>query len=134
MLTAFVLALFALAVSLAFADSYKRTGFVPPPRALGQLPRGTWASRLRSAFGGTFYTYLAANGITNLTTTFTHSLNIPGASLVARIIMKGNVGATQTAALQIVGLSTNTVTVAPMLACTLMTFDLEVQQIHSINL
>ena len=95
--------------------------------------------RLRSAcavlageVGGAYYTWMQGLGVTNLTTTFTHSLGQNGTNYVARILMKGNVGATQTAALQVVGVSTNTITIAPMLASTLITFDLEVEQIHSI--
>jgi hypothetical protein len=91
-----------------------------------------WLGTRLASEAGTYYTWMQGLGITNLTTTFTHSLGFNGTNLVARILMKGNVGATQTAGLQVVGVSTNTITVAPMLASTLITFDLEVQLIHSL--
>jgi len=121
MLAFLAVSVFFLAVFAALLDCYRRTGFVPPA-----------LSMLSNAFGGAFYTWMQGLGVTNLTTTFTHSLGLNGTNYVARILMKGNVGATQTAGLQVVGVSTNTITVVPMLASTLITFDLEVQQVHSL--
>lgn len=91
-----------------------------------------WLGTRLISQAGTYYTWMQGLGVTNITTTFTHSLGFNGTNLVARILMKGNVGATQTAGLQVVGVSTNTITIAPMLASTLITFDLEVQLVHSL--
>lgn len=65
-------------------------------------------------------------------TTFTHSLSITPASLVARALMH-QVAVTATAPLIIGTIGTNIITVAAGVG-TLITFDLEVEQIHSIML
>lgn len=79
-----------------------------------------------------FYTFLSGLGVTNLLTTFTHSLSITPASLVARPIIHQAV-VTNTAPLLVGSIGTNLITVASGVG-TLVTFDLEVQQIHSICL
>jgi hypothetical protein len=79
---------------------------------------------------GAYYTLMAGLGITNLVTTFTHALSITPANLVARPIMR-QVVLTATAPLQVVTIGTNIITVALGVG-TLTTFDLEVQQVHSI--
>lgn len=80
----------------------------------------------------TYYTLLPQIGVTNLFTTFTHSLSITPSLLVARPISHQAV-ITATAPLSIGTIGTNIITVASGVG-TLQTFDLEVQQIHSINL
>lgn len=80
----------------------------------------------------TYYTLMAGLGVTNLATTFTHSLSITPANLVARPIIHQAV-VTGTAPLQVCTIGTNIITVASGVG-TLVTFDLEVQQIHSICL
>ena len=77
-----------------------------------------------------FYTLMAALGVTNLMTTFTHALSITAASLVARPIIH-QAGITCTAPLIVGTIGTNIITVAAGVA-TLTTFDLEVQLIHSL--
>ena len=77
-----------------------------------------------------FYTMLAGVGVTNLVTTFTHSLGIAPALLKARIGMH-QVVLTATAPLQIVTIGTNIITVALGVG-TLTTCDIEVFQNHSI--
>ncbi len=79
---------------------------------------------------GAYYTLMAGLGVTNLMTTFTHSLSITPANLVARPILHQAV-VTATAPLIIGTIGTNIITVAAGVG-TLATFDLEVQQIHSI--
>lgn len=78
----------------------------------------------------TLYTLLAGLGVTNLMTTFTHSLSITPSLLVARPIPH-QVVVTATAPLIVGTIGTNIITVASGVG-TLQTFDLEVQQIHSI--
>lgn len=78
------------------------------------------------------YTYMTGLGVTNLLTTFTHSLGVTAASLVARPIIKQAV-VTNTAPLIVGSVGTNLITVASGVG-TLVTFDLEIQFIHSINL
>lgn len=80
----------------------------------------------------TYYTLMAGLGVTNLATTFTHSLSITPANLVARPIIH-QVVVTGTAPLQVCTIGTNIITVASGVG-SLVTFDLEVQQIHSICL
>ena len=81
-----------------------------------------------------YYTILQGIGVTNLMTTFTHGLSITPANLVARPILRnGTYGLLYTSPLAVGTVGTNIVTVAAGPA-TIMTFDLEVQQIHSINL
>ena len=77
-----------------------------------------------------YYTCLTGLGVTNLMTTFTHSLSVTPASLVARPIGH-QVVVTVTAPLIIGTIGTNIITVASGVG-TLQTFDLEVQQVHSI--
>lgn len=79
---------------------------------------------------GAYYTILAGLGVTNLATTFTHGLSIAPANLVARPILH-QAAITATAPLQVVTIGTNVITVAAGPG-TLQTFDLEVQQIHSL--
>ncbi len=79
---------------------------------------------------GAYYTLLSGIGVTNLLTTFTHSLSITAALLVARAIIHQAV-VTNTAPLIIGSIGTNLITVGSGVG-TLVTFDLEVQQIHSI--
>lgn len=79
-----------------------------------------------------YYTVLMGVGVTNLATTFTHSLSITPASLICRPIIH-QAAVTCTAPLLVCDIGTNIVTVAVGVA-TLTTFDLEVQQIHSICL
>lgn len=78
----------------------------------------------------TYYTLMSALGVTNLMTTFTHNLGIAPANLVARPILH-QLAVTATAPLIVGTIGTNIITVAAGVA-TLQTFDLEVQQIHSI--
>lgn len=80
----------------------------------------------------TYYTLMAGLGVTNLLTTFTHSLSITAALLVARPIIHQAV-VTNTAPLIVGSIGTNLITVGSGVG-TLVTFDLEVQQIHSILL
>lgn len=79
-----------------------------------------------------YYTLLAGLGVTNLMTTFTHSLSLIPASLVARPIIH-QLTITATAPLIVGTIGTNIITVAAGVA-TLTTFDLEVQQVHSLIL
>ncbi len=79
---------------------------------------------------GAFYTCLVGIGVTNLATTFTHSLGITAASLVARPIIRQAV-VTNTAPVLVVSIGTNHITIASGVG-TLVTCDLEVQQIHSL--
>lgn len=77
-----------------------------------------------------YYTVLAGIGVTNLLTTFTHSLSITPSLLVARPIIH-QVPVTNTAPLIVGTIGTNIITVGSGVG-TLVTFDLEVQQIHSL--
>lgn len=77
-----------------------------------------------------YYTLLSGLGVTNLMTTFTHSLGLAPANLVARPIIH-QVAVTVTAPLVVGTIGTNIITVAAGVA-TLTTFDLEVQQVHSL--
>jgi hypothetical protein len=79
---------------------------------------------------GAYYTLLAGVGVTNLQTTFTHSLSITSALLVARAIIH-QTAVTNTAPVLIGSIGTNQITVASGVG-TLVTIDIEVQQIHSI--
>lgn len=84
---------------------------------------------------GSFYTILTGIGVTNLATTFTHSLGtvnpaITAASLVARPIIHQAV-VTNTAPVLVVSIGTNLITIACGVG-TLVTCDLEVQLIHSL--
>lgn len=79
---------------------------------------------------GAYYTCLVGIGVTNLPTTFTHGLSITASLLVARPIIHQAV-VTNTAPLLVVSIGTNTITMASGVG-TLVTADLEVQQIHSI--
>ena len=79
-----------------------------------------------------YYTLMAQIGVTNLATTFTHSLSITAASLVARAWIH-QAGITCTAPVMINTVGTNIVTVAAGVA-TLTTCDVEVQLVHSILL
>jgi hypothetical protein len=77
-----------------------------------------------------FYTCLTGIGITNLLTTFTHSLGITPALLVARVIIRQAV-VTNTAPVLVGSIGTNLITIASGVG-SLVTCDLEVQQIHSL--
>lgn len=77
-----------------------------------------------------YYTLLSGLGVTNLMTTFTHSLSITPGLLVARPIPH-QAAVTMTAPLIVGTIGTNVITVASGVG-TLATFDLEVQQVHSI--
>ncbi len=77
-----------------------------------------------------YYTLMQGLGATNLATTFTHGLSITPALLVARPTIR-QTAVTVTAPMLVVSLGTNLITVAAGVA-TLTTFDLEVQQIHSL--
>lgn len=78
----------------------------------------------------TYYTCLTGIGVTNLATTFTHSLSITPSLLVARPIIHQAV-VTNTAPVMVQTIGTNIITIASGVG-TLVTCDLEVQQIHSI--
>lgn len=79
-----------------------------------------------------YYTLMAGLGVTNLLTTFTHGLGLTLASfsMVARPIIHQAV-VTNTAPLIVGSIGTNLITVASGVG-TLVTFDLEVQMIHSL--
>lgn len=77
-----------------------------------------------------YYTILTGVGLTNLATTITHSLSITPASLVVRPIIHQPL-VTCTAPLIVNTVGTNIATVASGVG-TLVTCDIEVQQIHSI--
>jgi hypothetical protein len=79
---------------------------------------------------GAYYTILAGIGVTNLMTTFTHSLSITPSLLVARPIIHQAV-VTNTAPVLVGTIGTNVITIASGVG-TLVTCDLEVQQIHSL--
>jgi len=79
---------------------------------------------------GAFYTLLAGIGVTNLMTTFTHSLSITPSLLVARPIIHQAV-VTNTAPVLVGTIGTNIITIGSGVG-TLVTCDLEVQQIHSL--
>ena len=79
-----------------------------------------------------YYTILTGVGLTNLATTVTHNLSITPASLVVRPIIHQPL-VTCTAPVQVNTIGTNIVTVASGVG-TLVTCDIEVQQIHSICL
>jgi len=77
-----------------------------------------------------FYTILTGVGLTNLATTVTHSLGITPSLLVCRPIIH-QAAVTNTAPLLVCTIGTNTATVASGVG-TLVTCDLEFQQIHSL--
>lgn len=77
-----------------------------------------------------YYTILTGVGLTNLGTTVTHSLSITPALLVVRPIIRQPL-VTCTAPLQVCTIGTNIVTVASGVG-TLVTCDIEVQQVHSL--
>lgn len=77
-----------------------------------------------------YYTNLVGLGATNILTTFTHSLSITAALLVARPTIHQAV-VTNTAPMIVGSIGTNLITVASGVG-TLVTFDLEVQQIMSL--
>jgi len=79
---------------------------------------------------GAYYTLLSGVGVTNLGTTFTHSLSITPANLVARVILH-QAAVTGTAPVQVCTIGTNIITVASGVG-TLATVDIEVQQIHTL--
>jgi len=77
-----------------------------------------------------FYTLLSGIGVSNLGTTFTHGLSITPALLVARPIIRQAL-VTCTAPVQVCTIGTNIITIAAGVG-TLVTCDLEVQQVHSL--
>lgn len=77
-----------------------------------------------------FYTILTGVGLTNLATTITHSLGITPSLLVARPIIHQAV-VTNTAPVLVNTIGTNIITVASGVG-TLVTCDIEVQQVHSL--
>lgn len=79
---------------------------------------------------GAYYTNLTGIGVTNLAQTFTHSLSITPSLLVARPIIH-QAAVTLTAPVLVCTIGTNIITVAAGVG-TLVTLDLEVQQIHSL--
>ena len=79
-----------------------------------------------------YYTILTAVGLTNLATTITHSLGITPSLLVCRPIIHQAV-VTNTAPVLVNTIGTNIVTVASGLG-TLVTCDVEIQQVHSLIL
>lgn len=79
---------------------------------------------------GAYYTILQTVGLTNLATTVTHSLSITPANLVARVIIRQAV-VTNTAPVGVNTIGTNILTVFSGVG-TLVTCDVEVQQIHSV--
>lgn len=81
---------------------------------------------------GAFYTLMTGLGVTNLATTFTHSLGITAGSLVARPIIHQAV-VTNTAPVLVNTIGTNIITIASGVG-TLVTCDLEVQLVHSLIL
>ena len=80
---------------------------------------------------GAYYTLMQGLGVTNFSTTFLHSLSIAPASLVANLRLKQNL-LTVTAPLLVLSYGTNAIWVASGVG-TLVTFDLEVMQVHSIQ-
>ena len=80
----------------------------------------------------TLYTNMVGLGVTNLLTTFTHSLSLDPANLVARPTVHQAV-VTNTAPLIVGSIGTDLITIGSGVG-TLVTFDLEIQQIHSIDL
>lgn len=79
---------------------------------------------------GAYYTLVAVT-LTNALVTFTHNLSITPALLVARLLPNNGAVITATAPPLIGVIGTNIITVASGPG-TLQTFNLEVQQIHSI--
>lgn len=79
---------------------------------------------------GAYYTALLGVGVTNIMTTFTHNLSITPSLLIARPIIH-QVVVTNTAPVLIGTIGTNIITMASGVG-TLVTCDLEVQQVHSI--
>jgi hypothetical protein len=77
-----------------------------------------------------YYTLITNIGVTNLLTTFTHSLSITAALLVARVIIHQAV-VTNTAPVLVGSVGTNLITIGSGVG-TLVTCDLEVQQMHSV--
>ena len=77
-----------------------------------------------------FYTILTGVGLTNLATTATHSLGITPSLLVARVIIRQAV-VTNTAPVLVNTIGTNIITIASGVG-TLVTCDVEVQQVHSL--
>ena len=76
------------------------------------------------------YTCMTGIGVTNLATTFTHNLSVTPSLLVARMIVRQAV-VTNTAPVMVCTIGTNIITVATGVG-TLVTCDLEVQQVASI--
>ena len=80
-----------------------------------------------------YYTLLVGLTASNVLATYTHGLSITPANLVARPISRQGAVITATAPLSIGIIGTNVVSVSAGVGTT-QTFDLEVQQIHSIQL
>ena len=79
---------------------------------------------------GAYYTCMTNVGLTNLGTTITHNLSITPSLLVVRPLIRQAV-VTCTAPVQVCTIGTNIVTVAAGVG-TLVTCDIEIQQVHSI--
>lgn len=79
---------------------------------------------------GAYYTFMTTLGVTNLATTFTHSLSITPSELVARVIIHQAV-VTNTAPVGVGVIGTNIITIFSGVG-TLVTCDLEVQKMHSL--
>lgn len=79
---------------------------------------------------GKYYTCMTNLGVSNAFVTFTHSLSIAPANLVARPIIH-QAGATCTMPLIVGTIGTNIITVGGAVN-SLTTFDLEIQQVHSL--
>lgn len=79
---------------------------------------------------GAYYTVLTNVGLTNLATTVTHNLGITPANLIARVHIH-QVLVTNTAPVGVNTVGTNIATVFSGVG-TLVTCDVEVQQIHSL--
>lgn len=79
---------------------------------------------------GAYYTLMQGLGVTNLGTTFTHNLSITPSLLCARPIIRQAL-VTCTVPVQVCTIGTNVITIAAGVG-TLVTCDLEVQQMHSI--
>lgn len=79
---------------------------------------------------GAYYTFMTGLGITNLAQTITHSLSITPSLLVARVHLHQATN-TATVPVAVLTIGTNIITLGAGVS-TLMTCDLEVQQVHSI--
>lgn len=94
-------------------------------------PRKSLRRGLRKmTFGGQYWTLMTGLGVTNLGTTFTHSLGITPSLLFARVVPHQAV-VTNTAPVLVCTIGTNIITFASGVG-TLVTCDLEVGMQHSL--